>query len=76
MSVVYDEMVRKKDALEKLEQQGKRKYEYDSDEDVNVSFDGEVSGLFLIYTREHSLLGEVSLYGWPLVWLVWILLNK
>ena len=63
MSVVYDEMVRKKDALEKLEQQGKRKYEYDSDEDVNVSFDGEVSGLFLIYAREHSLLGEVSLYG-------------
>ena len=36
MNVVYNEMVQKKMALEKLEQQGKRKYEYDSDEDVDV----------------------------------------
>jgi hypothetical protein len=37
MSVVYNEMLQKKQALDKLEQQGKRKYEYDSDEDVDVS---------------------------------------
>lgn len=36
MNVVYNEMVQKKMALEKLAQQGKRKYEYDSDEDVDV----------------------------------------
>jgi splicing factor 4 len=36
MNVVYNEMVQKKQALDKLEKQGKRKYEYDSDEDVEV----------------------------------------
>ena len=36
MSVVYNEMLQKKQAMEKLAQQGKRKYEYDSDEDVEV----------------------------------------
>jgi hypothetical protein len=36
MSVVYNEMLKKKSQLEMLEQQGKRKYEYDSDEDTEV----------------------------------------
>lgn len=36
MSVVYNEMLQKKQAMERLAQQGKRKYEYDSDEDVEV----------------------------------------
>ena len=36
MSVVYNEMLQKKQAMEKLAQQGKRKYEYDSDEDIEV----------------------------------------
>ncbi len=36
MSIVYNEMLQKKQQMEKLAQQGKRKYEYDSDEDVDV----------------------------------------
>ena len=40
MSVVYNEMLQKKQAMEKLAQQGKRKYEYDSDEDIEVKIIG------------------------------------
>jgi hypothetical protein len=36
MSIVYNEMLQKKQQMEKLALQGKRKYEYDSDEDVDV----------------------------------------
>ena len=37
MSMVYNEMLNKKKQAEKLAQMGKNKYEYDSDEDTEVS---------------------------------------
>ena len=37
MSMVYNEMLNKKKQAEKLAQMGKNKYEYDSDEDIEVS---------------------------------------
>lgn len=36
MSMVYNEMLSKKKHAERLAQQGKNKYEYDSDEDTEV----------------------------------------
>ena len=37
MSMVYNEMLNKKKQAEKFAQMGKNKYEYDSDEDTEVS---------------------------------------
>ena len=37
MSLVYNQMLVKKQAMDKLEQQGKNKHEYDSDEDTEVT---------------------------------------
>ena len=39
MSMVYNEMLVKKQQLEKMEQRGQNKYEYDSDEDIEVRLD-------------------------------------
>ena len=36
MTVVYNEMLKKKQQAEQLAAQGKHKYEYDSDEDTEV----------------------------------------
>ncbi len=37
MSLVYQDLLAKQQKMEKMAQQGKRQYEYDSDEDVDVS---------------------------------------
>ena len=38
MSVVYNEMLAKKKQAERMAQRGQNKYEYDSDEDVEVRY--------------------------------------
>ena len=37
MSLVYNQMLVKKQALEKMQQRGQNKHEYDSDEDTEVN---------------------------------------
>ena len=54
MSMVYNEMLNKKKQAEKLAQMGKNKYEYDSDEDTEVSI------------KETLIIEEYMIYKKPL----------
>ncbi len=62
MSVVYNEMLKKKSQLDMLEQQGKRKYEYDSDEDTEVNkstfFHEKLSLIIILKTIFREELGS------------------
>ena len=51
MSLVYNQMLVKKQAMDKLEQQGRNKHEYDSDEDTEVRYQTGSHPVFFYYIQ-------------------------
>ena len=71
MNQVYNELLMKQKQTEILAQQGRRKYEYDSDEDTEVRYyfqcaqwDKIISATFFIFFKKRVGPGNTRLVNW------------